>query len=266
MITTTKIGNDHFMLMDGADIPEAAERGRRWIEFQMGIHAGFNLSTFYRKATTGDESIVARSEAIIKKIEDQMPMSRGWRVIEDVVGAVPNVPAMIAGLPQHMRRRQRTNKDTAPITIFMDLSSSMGIHKDQILERGVVMLALVRALMNIRSVELWVGTMLESGGQSGSVAWRIDTSPMDLARSGYHIADPAMSRLFGYAMCETMTNCHLTSGPWKYKERLEQLRQVAGWHDLLLVPSIHISDPLVRDPIGWLRGVLEKRAEQADAA
>lgn len=263
---TTKLdnGKSHYMLMDAGEIPGAAKSNSKWMRHQTTIwrHEGYSIIDFERKSEVGDVSMVYESNKYLEKLESQIPHSLGWLVVEDVVGAVPNVPAMIAGIPQHMRRRVRTSKDNAPLTIFMNLTSSQGISKSDVRERGIVMLALVRMLANIRPVELWVGTAMGDMGVNCTVAWKIDTAPMDLARAAFHIADPSMSRLFGYAMCESMPDKHI--GGFFSGDNKAELKMVAGWHDVVYVPEIRYQDPLTTDPVGWIKRVLDITTEQED--
>lgn len=272
MIRTT-VGNYHYALMGAGEISEIASGNMRWMRHQEGIQGGngaVRTEQFLELVRSGDESLVARSEATLAKIEDQIPVSRGWRNIDDVVGAVPNVPAFLAGHPQCMRRRERTMRDTAPLTIFMDLTSSMSISKEKILNRGITLLALVRLLIEHRSVELWVGSSLGDTIRGKVVTcttgWRIDTAPMDLARAAFQIADTSMSRLFGYATCEMMVDQHLGGFGDRHDRNSEQLRQVAGWHEMLYIPPIFHSDPLVDDPVGWLKRTMAKYIKTEEEA
>ena len=252
----TRKGNDGYMLLDASEIPEAAERYASWIDSQDHIHEGVRASWLRSKMRQGDESIVAQSEDVLREIEDQVPLSQGWQNIYDVVGSVPVIPTFLAGHPQHMRRRERTSKDNAPLTIYMDLTSSMGISKEHILRRGIVMLALVRVLANVRPVELWVGSSLGGGGCTGTAAWRIETTPMDLARAGFYIADPSMSRIFGYAMAEATVERYM--GGFGGAHNINTLKVLAGWRDMIVVPRIHLHDPLTKDPVAWIKRVLNK--------
>lgn len=262
MMRRESVGNDHFLFMDSSDILGAARGNRKWTNFQRSIHTLPPVAQFERDVVLGSESYVRRSEEFLASIEDQMPLSKGWRNMDDVVGAVPNVPSYLAGHPQCMRRRQRVDKDTAPVTIFMNLSSSMSIPPEKILQRGIVLLALARLLTIHRSVELWVGSALSDGRQSGTVAWRIDTAPLDLARASYHIADVSMSRMFAYAMCEQLVDKHLGDRPGNESQHNALLRKVAGWGDVVMLPPISYSDPMVDRPVEWLRQAMAKYTGQ----
>lgn len=265
------VGNEHFALMSAGEICEVAASNMRWMRHQEGIQRGngaVSTEQFIQKARLGDNKLVEMSEALLSKIEDQVPLSRGWRNIDDVVGAVPNIPAFLAGHPQNMRRRERAMRESAPLTIFMDLTSSMAINQDDILKRGIVLLALVRQLVAHRSVELWVGTSLGEGRHSCFAGWKIDTTPLDLARAAFHISDVSMSRLFGYATCEMLVNQHLGGFGASAKRNVELLKQIGGWHDLMYLPPIHHHDPMVSDPVGWLKKTMKQyvRMEEEDAA
>jgi hypothetical protein len=155
----TKMGMDHYLFMSAGEIPEAyAKHGHLISNF--GTGAATRGRPFKQKIVTGDTALVAEADKFLSQIEDQMPVSRGWRNIDDVVGAVPNVPAFLAGHPQCMRRRAHVAKDTAPLAIYMDLTSSGGISAEKVERRGVVLLALARLLVEHRPVELWVGAAL----------------------------------------------------------------------------------------------------------
>lgn len=254
-------GRDDYLLLDSGDVSTFARDnasmlhsrirndGRAWV--------GSTYDEFAKKVVAGDEELVASSEAFLAKIEDQVPMSRGWRNVDDVVGAIPNVPAFLAGHPQCMRRRERTMKETAPLAIYMDLTSSAGIGSSDVQKRGIVLLALTRLLVEHRPVELWVGTSLGSRGHSGTTAWRIDTAPLDLARAAFHIGATVMSRGFGYGLCRDLLK---TDGHWpfdNYGKHCETAKQRIAFafpgQELLYIPPIHLNDEMTTNPIGWVK-------------
>jgi hypothetical protein len=260
---------DHFVLLDAGEILGLIK--------QHGITAGggwYGDSTedFRRKAEVGDNGLVAESEKFLASIEDQIPLSRGWVNVDDVVGAIPNVPAFLAGHPQHMRRRQRMARDNSPLTIFMDLTSSAMISARDVTKRGVVLLALTRMLVEHRPVELWVGTAkdIRSGYPKGSgcAAWKIDTAPLDLARSAYHIGAAAMARGFGYGLTDALFR---TGGGWPFGDvdlhrqtAAERLKAVFGFSEMLYIPPIHLKDQMTTDPIGWLKKQMKQYVNNGD--
>lgn len=249
---------DHYVLLEAGEIPELIKRH----EITAGGWHGDTTVDFRRKAEVGDEKLVAESEKFLASVENQIPLSRGWVNVDDVVGAIPNVPAFLAGHPQHMRRRQRMAKDNSPLTIFMDLTSSAGIDAKDVTKRGVVLLALTRMLVEHRPVELWVGTAKDQGYGSGCAAWKIDTSPLDLARSAYHIGAAAMARGFGYGLTDALFR---TGGHWPFKNveehrrtAKERLKPVFGFSEVLYIPPIHLDDQMTSDPVGWLKKTMSE--------
>jgi hypothetical protein len=277
----TQWGKDDYLLLEAGELPAMVQKH----EGRMAEHVGGSWTggggyhSFKQKVTTGDNSLVAESDRHLAMIEDQVPMSRGWRNVDDVVGAVPNVPAFLAGHPQCMRRRQRAARDNAPLAIFMDLTSSAGISAKDIQQRGVVLLALARLLVEHRAVELWVGTGLGAGKSytnhrdavSATVCWRIDTAPLDLARAAYHISATAMSRGFGYEM--THAELNMQHGAWPFgdydlhcRTAEQRLRPVFEGQELLYIPPIYLNDAMTKDPVAWVKRVLAKYVGTEEAA
>ena len=268
----TQWGKDSYLLLEAGELPAMAQKHGNMLSHHVGGSwaGGGGFQKFMACITTGDNSLVEESDKHLAMIEDQVPMSRGWRNVDDVVGAVPNVPAFLAGHPQCMRRRQRAMRDTAPLAIYMDLTSSAGISAKDVQQRGVVLLALVRLLVEHRPVELWVGTSLGAGHRYGgqaavtaTVAWRIDTAPLDLARAAYHVSATAMSRGFGYNIIHAELS--MPHGSWPFdnfglhtQTAPARLGQVFAGQELLYVPPIYLNDSMTADPVGWVKRVLAK--------
>jgi hypothetical protein len=99
-------------------------------------------------------------------------------------------------------------------------------------------------------------------GKSGTVAWKIDTAPLDLARSAYHIGATAMARGFGYGIDDAL---HQTGGGWAFGDAAlhkrtapERLQRVLGNSEMLYVPPIHLQDQLTQQPVEWLKREMKK--------
>jgi len=251
-------GNDRFIVFEDAhEMVEHAPRVER--QFRKGSSwVGGDFATFKQCVTVGDESLVAESERFLSEIEDQVPVSIGWRNVDDVVGAIPNVPAFLAGHPQCMRRRERTAKETAPLFIYMDLTSSASVSARSVQRRGIVLLALVRMLVEHRSVELYVGTSIGEYRISETCMWHIDTRPLDLARAAYHISSTAMARGFGYGMVhdEFCTD----NGHWPFADHgyhirtaKSRLANIFPGVEILYIPPIYGTDEMIERPVQWLK-------------
>lgn len=264
----TSHGTDKYLLLEVGELLSTFEEYKTGIEKFVRFGAKWtnaNSADHLRRCiSTGDEKLVAASDEFLSKIENLVPMSRGWRNVEDVVGALPNVPAFLAGHPQHMRRRERVSTRTAPLAIFMDLTSSGMIDAKDVQRRGTVLLALTRMLVEHRPVELWVGVALGNLGASGTVAWKIDTAPLDLARAAYHVSATAMSRVFGYG---TAQRAHGVGGAWPFNNygahvqtAHERLTTVFSGQELMYVSPIYGTDPLTRDPVAWIKRTLKQYA------
>jgi len=275
----TQWGKDDYLLLEAGELVALARKHDNTLSGAMRDRSWFGATyqEFKQRIETGDNSLVEQSDVHLAKIEDQVPMSRGWRNVDDVVGAVPNVPAFLAGHPQCMRRRQRAMRDTAPLAIFMDLTSSAGIGSREVQNRGIVLLALTRLLVEHRPVELWVGTALGGGTSyrgkavSATVAWRIDTAPLDLARAAYHVSATAMARGFGYQMAHAELN--MPHGAWPFgnhdlhcKTAERRLKDVFAGQELLYVPPIYLGDALTQDPVGWVKRVMAQYVGTEEAA
>lgn len=266
----TEWGRDCYTFLDNNEIvPRAiefdAELRKKWTD---NSWLGGTYEQFKHNVELGDESLVSASEQVLAEIEDQIPMSLGWRNFDDVVGAVPNVPAFLAGHPQCMRRRERVMKETAPLFIFMDLTSTCIVDAADVRKRGIVLLALVRRLVEHRPVELWVGAQQGNYNLSGTTAWRIETAPLDLARAAFHIASPSMSRAFGYQQNYKMYNIP-SCGPFPFynielhkrtgKQRLEAL---FPGQEIMFIPPLAYNDPMVKDAVGWVRDVMKRYTKE----
>jgi hypothetical protein len=210
----------------------------------------------------GDLSRVGPSDALLARFERFAfaTPTKAWR--RDVAGAVPNVPAFLAGHPQTMRRRVRLTSAGAPLAVIVDLTTSQGINARDIEKRGAAILALVRILSARRPVELWAGAFTGADGDRNGCAMfaRIDTAPLDLARAAFAMVSPAYPRRALYALARTKG----FSGGWPYgsgdasRRFLESILKPAfpAMGDVLAIPAAHESDAIHRDPVAWIEGTL----------
>ena len=213
---------------------------------------------------SGNPGVVTQSDSFMGELESMVFVTRQFRVIDSVVGAVPNVPAFLAGVPENMRLRRRTVSAAAPLSIFADISSSAAISGADITRRGVAILALVRLLSNLRPVELFVLTGLNVGDAGASwVTVRVDTSPLDLARAGHLISHASVSRGLFYGVSHKF---HGSGGSHPYsregldrKHGAEILSRVTmPGNDTLFIPYVNKRDENIRNPVAWLKDMLAR--------
>jgi hypothetical protein len=245
------------------DLPGLAEAARGLCERGGGSWRGNRSNAESAELIAhGDLSGVPASDAFLAKLESMVFVSRRFRVIDDVCGAVPNVPNYLAGVPCAMRRRVRSTAPSAPLAVFSDITSSAMIDAEQLRARGCAVLALVRLLSNLRPLELWITAGLGGKGEAHHIVTRIETSPLDLARAAHVLTCPSVSR----GICYTLINERLkfSGGAWAYgdvglerKHGAASLARVCNpGSQVLYIPAIHSRDQSVSDPVAWIKDKL----------
>jgi hypothetical protein len=223
----------------------------------------------------GDGSGVAASDKLLNDMEALVPISRSWRTMNSVTGMCPNVPQYLAGNPFNMRLRRRSTSATAPLSIFVELVASAGIDAKTCLRRGAAMLALVRTLANLRPVELWCVIAIGQRNSRSSLCVRLDTAPLDLARSAHVFTHPSVFRALGYRSLEHEFYAAGWDGSWPFKDHGLHVETAAESYrrllmpgcDVLFVPPVHIDDLYLSQPAQWLRAmVAEHGGLQLEAA
>jgi hypothetical protein len=216
---------------------------------------------------TGDLSSVAASDALLSRMEDHITMPSSRSVWESALaGGFPDIPAYLAGQPLNMRTKIKQQTASAPLAIMVDLGISAGITAHQVRNRGVAILALVRALSAHRPIELWAmdfGAADERGGWGKSncviVAAKIETSPLDLSSACYALTHPAFVRNVLFGLEERY---HNFIGGWPFsigralsRHEMEVLCAPMWPHvsETLALPGLHLADQSMTDPESWLK-------------
>ena len=266
-------GKDTFLIGDIGSFAARAESVPLGNDSRQGCTArnDWTGKTSYESAIdmtrNGDLRGVAASDKFLTRFEALAPMRGAWRVRDDVVGAVPNIPAFIAGTPLTMRRRERVAMETAPLAVAVDLVSSASVSAADLQKRGALILALVRALSATRPVELWVGGGASPSGKTKDGAWftwfRLDTAPLDLARAAHIMTCPAVARgmLYGIITDEAGgSNLHWPYGnhQWSRANMRPVLSRVIGTGDMLTIAAPHTDDELVNKPEQWFERMLKE--------
>jgi hypothetical protein len=223
----------------------------------MGWYGDATFDEACKLAIHGDVKLVAKSDALLDKFERYAfeTSGKGWR--NDVVGALPDVPAYIAGHPLNMRRRTRLDSAAAPIAIIVDTTISAAINAKTIMRRGAAILALVRILAGRRPVELWAVSQIDArDGGCATIGARIDTTPLDLGTAAFALTHPAFPR----RLCYSMARKYGFSGSWPYhkggesRDCMVDMLRPAMPHvtECLFMPGMHVLDEAANEPELWL--------------
>lgn len=271
-----KTGKDYFTLADDmAEIAAMADtlapdnHSRKECKKSNDWTGGVDWADAVHMTRAGDLSRVAPSDKFLAQFETVAPMRAAWRTVDDVVGALPNIPAYLAGTPLTMRRRARVASEQAPLAIVIDIASSGGIDAKRIERRGAAVLALVRALSAVRPIELWAGVSATPSGKGNAGAWhvytRIETAPLDLARAAHFLVSPAVSRALLYGIIYKASGNEKEMGlRWPYGDHdfsrrmgREILGRVMGSDEIFYIPPPYVSDALVDKPEQWLADAIK---------
>ena len=283
---------DHFVIMDQSDLapyfadmisPENYYRESCIASNDWTGHISYS-DTMDRLAN-GHEPTAQKSDEFMEQLENRSFNSRRFQNRAAVSGGVPCVPAMLAGHPLAMRRREKIIDDQAPLSIIIDIASSGGISEKTLMKRGAAVTALVRLLSAVRPVTLMIGcsTTPTEGERNtdGRSAWhiftRIDTTPIDLGRTAHLLSHPSIARAAFYGAVAAERNINKDSRQssvnlhWPYREGPTHIRKHA--HEIfsrvlpnatesLYIGAAHIADPALDDPAKWLDDMLTQYGGQ----
>jgi len=267
--TVHKGGTDSWHLFDTAS--ELATLARPFRHKEAANNEGrdsWSGGTFLqcvKWASAGRPDLVEASDAYMAQFESLNVLAPRARIIDDVSGAVPNIPAYLAGVPLNMRRRIKVESEVAPLIVVVDGATSGGIPADLMTRRASVLLALVRIVGAVRPVELWAGF----GGGSHNVQSvgcytfaRVETSPLDVARAAFMLGHPSFTRGLAYNVAAgyepheydyKWPYCGVALSPEKFKA---VCAQAFPHGEVFATPGLYLTDPCVTNPVAWLKRTL----------
>lgn len=226
-----------------------------------------------RCARNGDMTRVSASDEYLQMLEDKFKFSSAaFRNIDAMAGGVPNVPAFLASQPMAMRRRQRVQVELPPLNIVIDLASSGSVDANHLVKRGAALLALVRVLSAMRPVNLYIAVAARpnAGGSTGdysssAMAFRLDSSPLDVARAAHVLSEVAVARRLFYCGVTKQVGGRGGSLQWAYNNvttyrRLgqEYWQRALGADELLFVAPAFATDKNIVAPEKWLAEMIEE--------
>ena len=171
---------------------------------------GAPVAATLERAQAGDTKRVADCDRLLGVMETGADFSTARSVtVAAIAGGLPNVPAMLAGSPMAMRRRQRVTDQAAPLSVVIDLGVSASVKHGTIARRGAAALALVRLLAATRPVALWAVagqqcSRFSDHAQNAAFAVRLDTAPLDLSRAAWLLCAPEAFRRAAFAVSQTV--------------------------------------------------------------
>lgn len=252
---------DSFMIADVADMPTLIREHchSAYREEALNILAGKN------------ERLTKNMEKYMHAFEQDVFVGKAWETRDSVVGGFPNVPALLAGVPCSMRQRYKTQKDTSPLTVYVELTGSSGVSDGPFVQRGAAILALVRLLANSRPVEIYTTTTFGTTNLMQMVACKLETSPLDVTRGAAMLCDETLRSVNHDLNVKILGNySNLPRNPgaslgWAYGvPDLE--RRYAGQilanilnpgSTMVYIPAAHMADTL-SDPAAWIREMLRR--------
>ena len=202
------------------------EEGTKW-------WGGMTYDQSVAAVRCGDTAGVAASDKLLSEIETLLPVSQSWRSFNSVVGMCPNVPQYLAGNPYNMRLKRRCATATAPLSIFVELV-------------------------------LWCVIAIGQTNSRSSLCVRLDTGPLDLARSAHVFTHPSVFRALGYKSLENEFYSRGWNGDWAFGDHglhvgtaaQSYQRLLRPGSDVLFIPPVHISDLYLAQPAKWLRAMI----------
>ena len=222
--------------------------------------AGGTFDQALNKLIHGDTHGLAKAQSIIDQMQDQQIFSlMSQSIVSDVVGFMPNVPNALMGAPKDMYNIAQVEDETlvSPIKVFVETTVSGGLTHDELINRGVAIIAFVLAMNMVRPVELYVASFgrTESSTENGAIV-RIPTSPIDLDRAVYMLAGVGYCRQLMFT-----TVCYQSNWPDSHGIPFARnCRDICKCepHDVLIEGG-HLNDKLMlRDPIAWVKQMIEK--------
>lgn len=228
-----------------------------------GWWGGDSISKLMDKCLAGEESHIAKAEELLDHLRDEIEIPKPqWN--PSPYGAFPDVGAFLAGEVECMRHIRSDPSMTAPVRVYYDPTSSAAIDSDTLVQRGVAALALAMALAQMRPVELWTFSDLDSHGDGlALICAKIQTNPLMLSEACFALCNPGYARGLTYGLAEIRMGFQ---GMWGFgsndhhqARRTQTMREALGADPMdIVIPGIHAKDELVKDPVGFIKRELAK--------
>jgi hypothetical protein len=200
----------------------------------------------------GDLERGKRFAAQAKAFGEALPVYRtDWKW--SVMGAHVVVPAALSGRPDSMRQRVIEKSSREPLRIWVGLTASAGVSPEQIERRGAAICAFAIALGRTRRVKISPYVLLGGDPGVGAILSYDLATPLVLSQVAAALATPSVTRGLGIAACYyAQPACYGTW--WRDYDDPERMRAQLGCKpEDVYLGSIHMSDPLLTDPVAWIK-------------
>lgn len=227
--------------------------------YTYGDRQWFGKQTFSQiisNAKHGDDSLVVEAEKLISQLDADIELEHPeW--ISSVYGAYPIVPEFLAGSPTPMRHRTRVPADNEPVGIWVDLTSSAGVNYELIRKRGIVVLALVLKLQQLRAIDLHCCCVLPDDKNGGTfIDLTMPTRPLQLGVVCHVLTCVGFARHVMYGAAETMNQSRL-GRPLRRDEEFRSVGSIPD-SDVTIVGS-HLYDVQeLANSLAWVQGMVNK--------
>lgn len=197
--------------------------------------------------------------ALIDQFTYEIPATRRVQY-RDVRGSRVNVGAYLSGSQFAMWRTSKEPSPNVPIRVFVGTTSSIGVSAAQLNKRGAAIAAFAMSLSASRTVYITPYSANGSGATDNSgalITCDLQSNPLYINELAAHM-DAHLTRYVGMYACHCLSQD--AKGQWLYADRNEaMMRPLLGCNeDDIYLPSIHVNDPILQDPIKWIRVNLAK--------
>lgn len=194
--------------------------------------------------------------ALVEQFSFELPTTQ--RVTRaSVRGHRVNMSAYLVGSPLNMIKRDVDTSDHSPLRIWIGTTSSWGIKPADINKRGAALAAFALALSARRTVYITPYVILGSGANSAIISVDLQSSPLYLNELAAHM-NVNLTRFLGIYACRTLNNDCDGGWPKDYNNEAAMRNHLGAAPDDVYLGSIHRDDPLLIDPIKWIKANLAK--------
>ena len=230
----------------------------------------------------GDLKMGEQASALLAQFMEEIPVPHRQRE-QYHYGSSVNMARYLAGLPRDMWRLQSVSSDLSPVRIWVGSTSSAGIGANELVKRGAALSAFAIALSQRRPVMISPYVVLGGDGGRGKynankgvyevdpdkavgavISYDLSTSPIVLAEVAACLSHADIIRFVGINNCYAIEpRC---TGAWVagYDDETVMRQYLRAKPDDIWLGSIHLNDPLLKDPIKWVKGALKKYVGDTD--